>query len=188
MYRQFGKRLLDIVIAAFAVLLLSPLMVLVGVAIRIEDGGPSIFAQQRVGRGRSLFTLYKFRSMPTNTANVPSTHVQSLRTTKVGAIIRRLNVDELPQLFNVIRGEMSLVGPRPALPVQDALLAERSKNGSADIKPGLTGLAQVGSYDGMPESEKAALDGCYAKDVTFLGDLIVISRTFAYLLRKPPVY
>lgn len=188
MYRRFGKRLLDIVVAALCLALLWPVFLLTSCTIRLEDGGPAIFRQQRVGRDGKLFTLFKFRSMPVDSKDVPSAQARSLRVTRVGAVIRRLNIDELPQLINILRGEMSLVGPRPALPSQTSLRAMRDAKGVASCTPGLTGLAQVHAYDGMSEAEKVEWDAKYARSVSFLVDAGIILRTFAYLLKPPPVY
>ncbi len=165
-----------------------PLMLLAGLAIWLEDKGPPLFTQTRVGKGGSSYRLFKLRSMPVNSGDVPSMHAHRLRNTGVGWIIRRTNIDELPQLFNILRGDMSVVGPRPALTSQVELLEMRRQNRSYDCKPGLTGLAQVNSYDGMPEREKADWDGQYAADVSFHADCRIILRTVFYLFRRPPVY
>jgi O-antigen biosynthesis protein WbqP len=188
MYRRFFKRVLDVSIAVLALLLLSPVMLAVALLIYLEDRGSVFFRQIRVGAGGREFEFVKFRSMPEGTRSVPSTEAGSIPVTRVGRFIRRTNIDELPQLFAVIRGEMSLVGPRPALPKQDALCAIRRQNGSIDCLPGMTGLAQVNAYDGMPEEEKAEYDGEYARSLSLMTDLRVILRTFGYLTRKPPVY
>lgn len=187
-YRGLGKRALDALLAGVALLILAPVMILVAGLIRLDDGGPALFRQERVGRGGSRFTLLKFRSMPVATADVPSAAAGGLRVTRVGRFLRRTNLDELPQLLNILAGEMSIVGPRPALPSQVALLATRAANGADRLRPGLTGLAQVSSYDQMPEAEKAAFDGQYASQISLLGDLGIILRTFHYLLSPPPTY
>jgi O-antigen biosynthesis protein WbqP len=188
LYRAIGKRAFDIVSAAVALLVLGPLMAVTALLIRSEDGGPALFRQARVGAGGRPFTVFKFRSMGVLAPNVPSAAGTVLPITRVGRFIRRTNIDELPQLLNILIGDMSVVGPRPPLPAQEELLALRSKNGALALRPGLTGLAQVSSYDGMPESEKAAWDGRYAERVTLLGDLAIIARTFGYLAKRPPVY
>jgi len=118
MYSSYGKRLLDIVLAAIALLILSPLMLLTALAIYLEDGASPLFRQQRVGQEGKLFELLKFRSMGVNAAQVPSAQANSLTITRIGQFIRRTNIDELPQLINILRGDMSIVGPRPALPSQ----------------------------------------------------------------------
>jgi lipopolysaccharide/colanic/teichoic acid biosynthesis glycosyltransferase len=188
MYRAGGKRALDVVFAGAALLLLLPFMLLVAIAIRFEDGGSVIFAQRRVGRGGSDFRLLKFRSMAENVGDVPSHAAAALHITRVGGVIRRFAIDELPQLINILRGDMSLVGPRPALPSQQELVALRAKNGAIACTPGLTGLAQINAYDGMPVAEKAAWDAEYAADVRLAGDLRIIFGTVRYLHRPPPVY
>lgn len=163
-------------------------MLLTALVIRLDDGGPSMFRQKRVGRNGNIFEVLKFRSLPVNTGDMPSSHAGALRPTRVGKVIRRTNIDELPQLVNIFRGDMSLVGPRPALPTQAQLLAMRDEVGALDCKPGLTGLAQVNAYDGMPDTEKVNWDGKYAARVSFMKDLMIVLRTFSYLTRRPPVY
>jgi len=188
MYQAFGKRAFDLVSSAAALVALSPVLVVVAIAIRLEDGGAALFRQVRVGKDGDPFTLFKFRSMPVGSANVPSASAARLTVTRIGGFIRRTNIDELPQLLNILNGDMSVVGPRPALPSQTGLLELRRKSGAFAVQPGLTGLAQVRSYDGMPEAEKAALDGRYASRITLLGDVTIIFRTVGYLFRRPPVY
>lgn len=187
-YAAYGKRILDCVLAAGGLIALSPLLVLVALAIKIEDGGPALFRQLRIGRNGNTFTLYKFRSMPVSTPNVPSAAAGALQTTRIGRFIRRTNIDELPQLWNVLIGDMSLIGPRPALPSQSSLLVARRDVRVDRLRPGLTGLAQVNAYDGMPETEKVGWESRYAHDVSFVRDIWIVLRTFRYLLRRPPVY
>lgn len=182
------KRTLDVLLAGSMLLLLSPLFVLIAAAIVLDDGSPVIFRQQRAGRYGRNFTIYKFRSMPVTTPNVPSVAAGSLIVTRVGRVIRRTNFDELPQLWNVLRGDMSLVGPRPALLSQQSLIHFRKVFGIDRLRPGLTGLAQVNAYDGMPESQKLEWDKLYAQRISFGLDLLVMIRTFGYLTRRPPVY
>jgi O-antigen biosynthesis protein WbqP len=187
-YGRFVKRVLDIVLAVVALALLWPVFLVTAVAIRLHDGGPAIFRQQRVGRGCAPFTLYKFRSMSVNAPNVPSAVGAAALITPVGRIIRRANIDELPQLFNVLAGDMSVVGPRPALPSQTWLVDERRRAGVDRLRPGLTGLAQINAYDGMPDTEKLGWETRYLQRVSWRQDLMVVLRTFGYLLRRPPVY
>jgi O-antigen biosynthesis protein WbqP len=132
--------------------------------------------------------VLKFRSMPVSTPNMPSALVGQIKITRVGKVIRRTNLDELPQLINILRGQMSVVGPRPPLPSQQELCQIRQSNGALACKPGLTGLAQVNAYDGMPEKEKARWDGIYAASLSFISDMTIIFRTFRYLSKRPPVY
>lgn len=188
LYSSAGKRVFDILASGLAILVLSPLLLVTALLIRLEDGGPALFRQARVGRDGDPFTVLKFRSMRVGSANVPSAQGAALPITRIGRFIRRTNIDELPQLFNILRGDMSVVGPRPPIPAQETLVAARRANGALAVRPGLTGLAQIESYDGMPESEKAEWDGRYASRVTLAGDLGIILRTFGYLAHRPPVY
>lgn len=187
-YKKFGKRILDFFIVFLAVFVLSPLIILVAVLIKIFDPGPIIFKQQRVGKNGNEFQFYKFRSMPVNTGDKASNELGKVKLTWVGKFIRRTNIDELPQLFNVLKGDMSIVGPRPPINSQKELLVFRRQNGALDCLPGLTGLAQVNSFDGMTISEKASFDGDYSKKISFWTDVKIILNTFTYLLRTPPVY
>ncbi|WP_144393540.1 sugar transferase [Pleionea sediminis] len=188
MYRAFGKRLFDLFIVISSVVLLSPLMLLISLLIKLFDPGPVIFKQVRVGVEAKKFQFYKFRSMPVNTGDKASDELGEISLTWIGKLIRRTNLDELPQLFNVLKGEMSFVGPRPPIPLQKELIELRASNGALSCKPGLTGLAQINSFDGMSVSEKAKLDGEYANKITFLGDIKIILNTFLYLLKPPPIY
>jgi len=188
MYRNSPKRFLDIVVAAFALVLLALPMLAIALLIRVTDPGPVIFRQRRVGAGGRTFDFYKFRSMPVNTGDIPSDRLGEVRIGPVGRLIRRTNADELPQLWNVLKGDMSIVGPRPPIPTQTELVELRRANGSLELRPGLTGWAQVNSFDGMSVAEKAAFDGAYAGEISFGKDVAIILRTFAYLLRPPPKY
>lgn len=187
-YRSHGKRVMDTALAGVGLVVAGPLCLGVAGAIAMETGRPVLFVQDRVGENGSIFRLYKFRSMAVGTPDVPSSDVGVLTVTKVGKVIRRLNLDELPQLVNIVRGAMSLVGPRPALPSQDDLLDSRRLGGADRVRPGLTGLAQVNSYDGMSVEHKAAFDNQYASEVTFVGDLRILAQTVGYLFNRPPVY
>ena len=187
-YRDTLKPTLDIAISGLCILLLSPLMAVIIFLIKILDPGPTIFRQQRVGQNGKPFILMKFRSMPIHTGDVPSSEISQIQMTWIGRFIRRCNVDELPQLVNILKGDMSLVGPRPPLPCQEALISLRQANGALTLKPGLTGWAQVNAFDGMSEEKKAALDGIYARDISFIKDLEIIIRTISYLLSPPPKY
>jgi O-antigen biosynthesis protein WbqP len=187
-YHQFGKRLLDIAIVASSVIFLSPLLILIAILIKIFDPGPVFFKQERIGRNGLPFMFYKFRSMPVNTGDIPSDKIGDIELTWIGKVIRRTNLDELPQLLNILKGDMSVVGPRPPIPRQQELIDLRVKNGAISAKPGLTGLAQIKSFDGMSVREKAEFDGSYTNTKTFLTDIKIIFGTFIYLLKPPPVY
>jgi len=187
-YKFLGKRLFDIVTASIAFATLAPLLILVAVCIFIEDSGPIFFSHQRIGRNGKPFLFYKFRSMPIGTPRVSSDQLGSIRLTKIGRIIRRTNIDELPQLINIIKGDMSVVGPRPSLLDQYELISLRLKSGVLRLRPGLTGLAQINSFDGMSVQQKAFLDEKYCLTIGFWLDIMIILRTFLYLFVTPPVY
>jgi len=188
MYVKFGKRIFDTAVGLLAIVILIPLLAILAIAVFAEDRHSPFFLQERPGKAGESFRLIKFRSMPVGTENVASAYADGLQVTRVGRVLRRTNLDELPQLLNIVMGHMSFVGPRPPLPTQTDLLILREKNGSDQCRPGLTGLAQISGYDGMPVSAKAELDGRYASDIGFLKDLAIIVRTVPYLLRRPPVY
>lgn len=188
MYQRSLKRIIDVGLATLALLFLLPVLLLTAAAIRMEDGGPALFVQERAGRNGERFRFLKFRSMPVETGDVPSAEARSIQITRVGKLIRRSNIDELPQLINIIRGDMSIVGPRPAIFSQTELLRIRERNGASACRPGLTGAAQINSYDGMPEEEKAKWDGWYAERGSAAIDCKIILRTFGYLLKPPPTY
>jgi O-antigen biosynthesis protein WbqP len=187
-YRRHAKPVIDRGSALFTLILLSPLLGIVAILIRLEDGGPAIFHQMRVGKDAAPFRIRKFRSMAVGSPNLPSAQIETPRLTRVGRVIRRLNIDELPQLFNVLVGDMSLIGPRPGIPSQIRLHALRTENGAITCRPGMTGWAQVNSYDQMSEEEKARLDGEYHSKLSARFDFEIFLKTFLYLLRPPPKY
>ena len=187
-YRRRGKRVMDLMVAVPLGLLLIPISLVVGTLIKLEDGGPIIFSQERVGRDGKAFTLRKFRSMPVGSPNIPSVQASALATTAIGKLLRRTSLDELPQIVSVLQGNMSIVGPRPAMPTQTVLLSLRAANGSIGLRPGLTGLAQVRSYDGMTDESKAFWDAEYLHHVQLKTDIVVLGGTVRYLTRQPPRY
>jgi len=187
-YKFFCKRIVDISIVFVATVFLSPLMLIIGLLIKLFDPGPVFFKQKRVGIDANEFWFYKFRSMPVNTGDISSDQIGGVKITWIGKLIRRTNLDELPQLFNILKGDMSVVGPRPPIVSQLELVELRRSNGSITLRPGLTGLAQIKSFDGMTVSQKAEFDGEYAENVSFIKDMKIILNTFAYLLKPPPVY
>ena len=188
LYKKIGKRVFDIFIVFSAVAILSPLMLLTAVMIKVFDPGPIIFKQNRIGRNGDSFSFYKFRSMPVNTGDIASDKVGQVQLTWVGKVIRRTNIDELPQLLNILKGDMSIVGPRPPIGNQSELIQIRTENGALELRPGLTGLAQVNSFDGMTVPEKATFDGQYARNISFFEDVKIILNTVLYLFKPPPVY
>jgi O-antigen biosynthesis protein WbqP len=188
MYCRYFKRFLDIVLSLGALAALSPVMAITALLIKLEDGGNILFRQKRIGKNGIEFDFLKLRSMPMDAANLPKTEAAEIKITGIGKIIRRSNIDELPQLLNIIKGDMSIVGPRPAISSQVSLCRMRDENGASKCLPGLTGLAQVNAYDGMPEDKKAGFDADYVKNISFINDFRIILKTLAYLTRKPPVY
>lgn len=188
LYQRFGKRVFDIFIVFSAVAILSPLMLITALLIKIFDPGPIIFKQSRIGKNGDSFSFYKFRSMPVNTGDLASDKVGEIQLTWIGKVIRRTNIDELPQLLNILKGDMSIVGPRPPIGAQSELIQLREENGALQLRPGLTGLAQVNSFDGMTVPEKAVFDGKYSTNVSFFKDVKIILNTVLYLFKPPPVY
>ncbi len=179
-YERYIKRLLDLFISFFIFLLLVPVFVIIIIAIEVDDPGPIIFSQKRIGKNKRYFKLHKFRSMKMSTPKDVPTHMldnPKQYITKVGALMRRTSIDELPQLWDIFIGNMSIIGPRPALWNQDVLVAERDKYNANDVKPGLTGWAQINGRDELEIPEKAKLDGEYVKNLSFLFDLKCFIRT-----------
>jgi O-antigen biosynthesis protein WbqP len=170
--------------ALILLLILSPLFLLVAISIFIEDGMPIFFKQKRVGINYTFFNIYKFRSMKKNTPNV-ATHLlenPGQYLLKIGALLRKLSLDELPNLINIMRGEMVFVGPRPALYNQDDLMALRVAAGVDKLKPGITGWAQINGRDEISIEEKVALEKEYLERKSFLFDIEIIIKTFTNVL------
>ena len=173
MYNKFFKRLIDILLSLMGLILASWLYLIIIIAIKIDDPGPAFFGQKRVGKGKKYFTLWKFRSMKMSTPHETPTHLlenPDQYITRVGRFLRKSSLDEIPQLWNILKGDMSVIGPRPALWNQDDLIAERDKYGANDIRPGLSGWAQICGRDELEISVKAKLDGEYVKKMSFLFD------------------
>lgn len=181
------KRLLDFLIALIAILLLLPIFLIISLAILIDDPGPFIFTQNRVGAHKKIFKLYKFRTMKVSTPHDVPTHLlenPEQYITRVGKILRKTSLDELPQFFNILFGQLSLCAPRPALYNQYDLIAERDKSGANEIRPGLTGWAQINGRDELSIQEKAALDQYYIEHLGFFMDLKCFFGTFLPVLRQ----
>ncbi len=188
MYSKYFKRILDIIFSVLLLIILSPFLLFIAVVIKITDGGNIFFMQKRIGYNGKPFRLYKFRSMPMNTKDLPSHLASTIKVTRIGKIIRRTNIDEIPQFINVIKGEMSVIGPRPALLKQTDVIKMRKEKGIFSLLPGLTGLAQVNAFDGMTAEQKVVWDEKYLHTISFVVDIQIVFRTFIYFLRKPPVY
>lgn len=180
MYRAFGKRAFDIVCAVIALALLAIPFVLVAICIKLDSKGPVFFRHKRAGKNLVPFTLYKFRTMAAHTPhNMPTRKFKDADNyiTGIGKILRKLSIDELPQLFNVLKGDMTLVGPRPVVLTEVKLLKMRQKHNANTCLPGITGLAQVNGRDEVRILKKATMDGEYAKNVSFLMDVKCIALT-----------
>lgn len=195
MYKHFFKRLADLVLSTLAIIILALPMLVVAVIIKLDTPGPVLFKQRRVGLHKKEFTIYKFRSMPTTVPKDLPTHQFDAKNqlTRWQRFIRRASIDELPQIYNIFLGHMSICGPRPALWNQDDLVAERDKYGANDVKPGLTGWAQINGRDELEIPVKAKLDGEYAAALNagkFKGlgmDLRCFFGTFLSVLRSDGV-
>lgn len=190
MYQRVFKRGLDFVLSLAGILCLSWLLLGVALAIKLDSPGPVLFRQKRVGRGKRHFEILKFRTMRSDTPHDMPTHL--LRSpdqyiTRVGRFLRKTSLDELPQLFNILMGQMAVIGPRPALWNQFDLLAERDKYGANDVRPGLTGWAQIHGRDELEIPEKARLDGFYVQNISLGMDLKCFFGTFAAVLRHDGV-
>lgn len=179
---RFVKRAFDIVASACGMLVLSPVILGTAIAVKATSPGPVLFKQQRVGRGKKLFSIYKFRTMRTDTPNLPSHMINANDWfTPIGATLRKFSLDELPQLWNIFRGDMSVVGPRPALWSQFNLVTARDAVGANDVRPGLTGWAQINGRDEISIQEKVALDGEYVRRRGVLFDIKCFFGTFSKL-------
>ena len=190
MYQNFFKRLLAIVLSLLGLICLGWLLILLCIAIKIDSPGPVLFKQKRVGKGKSHFYILKFRTMRIDTPKDMPTHLLAnpeQYITRVGKFLRKTSLDELPQLLNILKGDMAIIGPRPALWNQFDLIAERDKYGANDILPGLTGWAQINGRDELEIDVKAKLDGEYVERLSFGFDVKCFLGTIAAVLRSDGV-
>ncbi|MGX7075323.1 sugar transferase [Globicatella sanguinis] len=181
------KRIIDFMLALIAFVVLSPIFLAIAIWIKVDSPGPVFFKQKRVGINKSFFEIYKFRTMRTDTPKDMPTHLLSDAEsfiTKSGAFLRKTSLDELPQLINIIKGEMAIIGPRPALWNQDDLVAERDKYHANDVLPGLTGWAQINGRDELEIPIKAKLDGEYIENMSFVFDLKCFFGTIISVLKS----
>lgn len=187
---RYIKRIIDIILSGLAIIILSPLLLILCIAIKLDSPGPILFTQKRVGIHKTYFQIYKFRTMRTDTPKDMPTHMLNnpeQYITKTGRFLRKTSLDELPQIFNIFKGDMSIVGPRPALWNQDDLVAERDKYGANDVTPGLTGWAQINGRDELEIPVKAKLDGEYVKKYGLAMDVRCFFGTFLSVLRQDGV-
>ena len=190
MYRNCVKRALAIVLSLVGILVLGWLLILLSIAIKLDSPGPVLFRQKRVGLGKSHFYILKFRTMRIDTPKDMPTHLlvnPEQYITRVGRFLRKTSLDELPQLFNILAGHMAIVGPRPALWNQFDLIAERDKYGANDIRPGLTGWAQINGRDELEIDAKARYDGEYVQRMSLAFDIRCILGTVTAVLRRDGV-
>lgn len=190
MYRYFIKSLIDYVLSFIAMILLFLVFIIIAIMIKLSSPGPVFFTQNRIGKNKKIFKIYKFRTMRVDTPKDAPTHLlqnPDYYITKIGKFLRKSSLDELPQIINIIKGNMSIIGPRPALWNQDDLIEERDKYGANNIKPGLTGLAQISGRDELEISIKAKLDGDYTKKITFLGDCKIFFKTIFSVVKSDGV-
>jgi O-antigen biosynthesis protein WbqP len=181
MYNKFGKRILDIVLASIALLIFMVPMVFVAIWVKIDSKGPMLFRQLRSGKNHEPFMVYKFRTMSTDAPqDAPTSEFKNagLFITRSGKIMRKLSLDELPQLFNVLNGTMSIVGPRPVIIKESGLLNLRKESGAHMLRPGITGWAQVNGRDHLDDKTKATLDKYYVDNFGLLTDISCLVRTF----------
>lgn len=186
----FVKRILDFVIAFVSLLLLFPFLVLIAIIIKLTSKGPVFFRQKRIGKNKNEFYILKFRTMRVDTPKDIPTHLlqnPDMYITRIGKFLRKTSLDELPQLINILKGEMSFIGPRPALWNQFDLIAERDKYGANNIYPGLTGWAQINGRDELPIPVKARFDGEYVKRMSFFFDFKIFMLTIISVLKSDGV-
>lgn len=190
MYKNFLKRVLDFFMSLLGIVVLSPIFLILAIIIKLTSPGPILFKQKRVGKNKSHFNILKFRTMRTDTPKDCPTHLLSnpdQYITKIGKFMRKTSLDELPQLFNILKGDMAIIGPRPALWNQYDLIEERDKYKANDIKPGLTGWAQINGRDELEIDVKAALDGEYVEKMSFLFDCKCFFGTITSVLKSDGV-
>lgn len=190
MYQKMLKRVIDILLSLIGLIALSPLFLLIISAIKLNSKGPVLFKKRRVGKDKVLFKIYKFRTMKIETPKDAPTHLlknPNFFIMKVGKFLRKTSLDELPQLINILKGEMSIIGPRPALWNQYDLVNEHDKYHANDIDPGLTGWAQINGRDEMPIRKKTALDGEYMENISFSFDVKCFIGTIISVVKNDGV-
>lgn len=190
MYPKYVKRILDFMISFIGLVVLSPIILIIAIIIKITSPGPILFKQKRVGKNNSHFMILKFRTMRKDTPNDMPTHLlenPDQYITSIGKFLRKTSLDELPQIINILKGDMAIVGPRPALWNQYDLIGLRDKNDSSKVRPGLTGLAQISGRDELEIEIKANLDGEYAKRMRFLEDARLFLGTFISVVKSDGV-
>ena len=186
MYAKYIKRVLDLILSLMALIILMPLMIIIAILVRIKLGSPVIFKQERPGKNEKIFTLYKFRTMTNKKDENGNLLPDEKRLTKFGKILRSTSLDELPELFNIIKGDMSIVGPRPLLVRYLPYYTEEEKH-RHDVRPGLTGLAQIHGRNATNWTDRFRYDVNYAKNITFLGDIKILLKTVMKVIKKEDI-
>ncbi|TLQ39880.1 sugar transferase [Ruoffia tabacinasalis] len=184
------KRVIDFILSLIAIIILSPIFLVLAIWIKMDSPGPVFFKQKRIGKNRTFFQIYKFRTMHSDTPKDTPTHLlndPASFITKSGNFLRKISLDELPQLINILKGEMAIIGPRPALWNQDDLADERDKYGANDVLPGLSGWAQINGRDELPIPIKARLDGDYVNNMSFIFDIKCIIGTVLSVVKSDGV-
>ncbi|GBD72069.1 sugar transferase [Tetragenococcus halophilus] len=190
MYEKYIKRVLGFLLSLLGIIILSPILLIICLAIKIDSKGPIIFKQKRVGKNKKYFSIYKFRTMKSETPKEMPTHLLNnpdAFITKVGKFLRKTSLDEVPQLFNILKGDMAVIGPRPALWNQYDLIAERDKYGVNEAQPGLTGLAQISGRDELEIPVKAQIDGKYTSNISFMMDVKCFVGTILSIVKSDGV-
>lgn len=190
MYKNGVKRILDFFMSLCGIIALSPLLIILSIWIKVDSKGPVLFKQKRIGKDKTYFSIYKFRTMYVDTPHDMPTHLlddPDAFITKAGHFLRKTSLDELPQLFNILLGQMAVIGPRPALWNQDDLIALRDEYHANDVRPGLTGWAQIHGRDELEITTKAKLDGYYVDHLGFLLDVKCFFGTITSVLKHEGV-
>ncbi len=186
MYKKYIKRCLDFTIALISIIIFSPVLITVFILVKIKLGSPVIFKQQRPGRGEKIFTMYKFRTMIDEKDSEGNYLPDEKRLTKFGKILRSTSLDELPELFNILKGDMSIVGPRPQL-IKDMMFMTPQQRKRHSVRQGLTGLAQVSGRNNISWEKKIEYDLEYIENITFLGDLKIVFKTFKKVFKRADI-
>lgn len=186
MYAKYFKRILDFLLSLIALVVLSPVLIIIAILVRVKLGSPVIFKQQRPGKNEKIFTLYKFRSMTDKRDENGNLLPDSERLTKFGKALRSTSLDELPELFNILKGNMSIVGPRP-LAIQYLPYYTEKERHRHDVRPGLTGLAQINGRNCLDWEKRFEFDTEYVRNITFMGDLKIIFKTILKVFKHEDI-
>lgn len=186
MYKKYIKRILDFTLSLIALIVLSPILLITAILVKIKLGSPIIFKQQRPGKNEKIFTLYKFRTMTDKKDEEGNLLPDEQRLTKFGKILRSTSIDELPELINILKGDMAIVGPRPQL-IRDMLFMSDEQRKRHDVRQGLTGLAQVNGRNNLTWEEKIEYDLEYIKNITFLNDVKIIFKTIGKVFKREDI-